>query len=494
MQSASDMTATETRKSMASYWQDHGQATVEMMMLDENAATIAEREALEVLGMLPNIEGMSVVELGAGIGRFTQYLAPKVAHLEAYDFMQNFIDKNRELNGHHGNVEFGVADVTKLNLSQNRFDFIFSNWLFMYLDDSEVAGVFRKVLDWLRPDGYFFFRESCFHKSGSVARTDNPTRYRTPQQYNELLLEAAAGKGCKFSLLYARPSRTYISYKQNRNQMCWLVQKVPAVADEVRRQRKSERLFSEESIGKLEKIFGKSFLSNGGISSTRELCDKLGVKSGERVLDVGCGLGDTSMYLVQEYGANVIGIDISAPMISIALQRANQLSVPNVLFEVADIETYALYEESSFDVIYSRDVLQYVGAKDKVLAKYYKWLKPGGRLLISDYCVQSGESQEQTGLDSFWSRRPHRLCTVEDFASMLTQNRFATLATEDITPWCQQITMMELDVLEKNKKLFVDEFGEKRFELTKSNWRRRLAMCMNQELLWILFSAIKREE
>ncbi|PAA50503.1 hypothetical protein BOX15_Mlig000722g3 [Macrostomum lignano] len=60
--------------------------------------------------------------------------------------MQNFIDKNRELNGHHGNVEFGVADVTKLNLSQNRFDFIFSNWLFMYLDDSEVAGSSGKSL------------------------------------------------------------------------------------------------------------------------------------------------------------------------------------------------------------------------------------------------------------------------------------------------------------------------------------------------------------
>lgn len=46
-------------------------------------------------------------------------------------------------------------------------DFIFSNWLLMYLNDEELQSFVEKMLGWLRPGGFLFFRESCYHRSGN---------------------------------------------------------------------------------------------------------------------------------------------------------------------------------------------------------------------------------------------------------------------------------------------------------------------------------------
>lgn len=72
----------------------------------------------------------------------------------------------------------------------------------------------------------------------------------------------------------------------------------------------------------------------------------------QRVLDVGCGCGDTTLAI----GARVapgtaLGLDVSAPMVALARERAEGLA--NVSFVVADATTHAL-EARSFDVVFSR--------------------------------------------------------------------------------------------------------------------------------------------
>lgn len=52
--------------------------------------------------------------------RFTCHLLTKAKHVTAVDFMENFVEKNRQNNGHHSNASFIQADVTKLDLPKNR--------------------------------------------------------------------------------------------------------------------------------------------------------------------------------------------------------------------------------------------------------------------------------------------------------------------------------------------------------------------------------------
>ncbi|MEE6512844.1 hypothetical protein FKM82_020117, partial [Ascaphus truei] len=110
---------------MIQFWEEHSQnATVEEMMLDASARLISKEEKPEIISLLPCIDGLSVLELGAGIGRFTGHIAKLASHVTAVDFMQNFIDKNRKDNGYRGNITFVQADVTQLELPNQSFDFI----------------------------------------------------------------------------------------------------------------------------------------------------------------------------------------------------------------------------------------------------------------------------------------------------------------------------------------------------------------------------------
>lgn len=56
----------------------------------------------------------------------------------------------------------------------------------MYLSDEEVKKLAQNMLYWLRDGGHLFFRESCYHSSGDMKNSDNPTVYRTPVNYTDL--------------------------------------------------------------------------------------------------------------------------------------------------------------------------------------------------------------------------------------------------------------------------------------------------------------------
>jgi phosphoethanolamine N-methyltransferase len=148
---------------------------------------------LQILSLLPSYEGKSVLELGAGIGRFTGELAKTAGHVLAMDFIESVIKKNESINGHCKNVSFVCADVTSpdLVIEDNSIDLIFSNWLLMYLSDQEVEKLVRRMVKWLKVGGHIFFRESCFHQSGDSKRKVNPTHYREPKFYTKVRMSTS---------------------------------------------------------------------------------------------------------------------------------------------------------------------------------------------------------------------------------------------------------------------------------------------------------------
>lgn len=82
------------------------------------------------------------------------------------------------------------------------------------------------------------------------------------------------------------------------------------------------------------------------------------LKPGQKVLDVGCGIGGGDFYMAEDFGVEVVGIDLSINMISIALDRAIGRNC-SVEFEVADC-TKKTYPDGTFDVIYSRDTILHI--------------------------------------------------------------------------------------------------------------------------------------
>ncbi len=94
--------------------------------------------------------------------------------------------------------------------------------------------------------------------------------------------------------------------------------------------------------------------------------------NGECVLDLGCGYGYYSDYF-DSIGANAAGIDGSEKMIEIARER-----YPNLNFSVADIEKPLPFENESFDIVFSNQVLMDIENVDFVFSECNRVLKKGG--------------------------------------------------------------------------------------------------------------------
>ncbi|MEQ1784285.1 MAG: class I SAM-dependent methyltransferase, partial [Hyphomonadaceae bacterium] len=99
---------------------------------------------------------------------------------------------------------------------------------------------------------------------------------------------------------------------------------------------------------------------------------------GERVLDVGCGCGDTSLALANSVGptGHVLGVDVSAPMLIVARRRASALS--NLTFAEADASSASL--PGSFDLLYSRFGVMFFDAPVPAFRHLHKAMSPTGRL------------------------------------------------------------------------------------------------------------------
>uniref|UniRef100_A0A9J8BQM5 phosphoethanolamine N-methyltransferase n=1 Tax=Cyprinus carpio carpio TaxID=630221 RepID=A0A9J8BQM5_CYPCA len=477
------------RNMMTKFWKEHSKfATVEEMMLDSNAQELTQHELPEILSLLPSLAGSDVLELGAGIGRYTRHLIGKARHVTAVDFMEKFVEKNRKDNSHLGNAEFIQADVTKLDFAKHSFDVVFSNWLLMYLSDQELKSLAEKLLVWLRPGGYLFFRESCFHQSGDCKRVFNPTLYRSPAYYNHLMTSVLQDESEKtekkcygFDMVVNKTVQTYVKMKNNQNQLCWLMQKVRR--DVVQQHQGSFSTFQEfldnqqytrRGILRYEKMFGSGYVSTGGISTTKEFVDMLNLTAGQKVLDVGCGIGGGDFYMAKTFGVEVLGMDLSSNMVEIAMERAVKEKLPLVQFEVSDA-TKRKFPDSTFDVVYSRDTILHIRDKLDLFRKFYSWLKPGGKLLISDYCC--GEKPWSPAFQDYVNQRGYILYTPQRYGQFLSEVGFSDVHSEDRTEQFIQVIKAELQRAGEMKEEFIQEFSQEDYDAVINGWTKKLQRC-----------------
>ena len=121
---------------------------------------------------------------------------------------------------------------------------------------------------------------------------------------------------------------------------------------------------------------------------------KLGLKSGMRLLDVGCGWGGMVRHAAREYGVKALGVTLSAQQASWAQQAIAEAGLSG-LAEVRHLD-YRDVPETGFDAVSSIGLTEHIG-KDN-LPGYFAFLhgklKPGGRLL--NHCITRPDGTEPT--------------------------------------------------------------------------------------------------
>jgi ubiquinone/menaquinone biosynthesis C-methylase UbiE len=116
----------------------------------------------------------------------------------------------------------------------------------------------------------------------------------------------------------------------------------------------------------------------GGQDATRVLLEMCGLDATSRVLDVGCGPGNTACFIAEQYGAQVCGIDISEVMVAKANDRARKRDLTHkVEFRVADVFELP-FDDDLFDVAFVESVLTPLpGDKKQALAEMMRVVRPG---------------------------------------------------------------------------------------------------------------------
>ncbi|CAO2827093.1 unnamed protein product [Amaranthus hypochondriacus] len=192
--------------------------------------------------------------------------------------------------------------------------------------------------------------------------------------------------------------------------------------------------------------------------------------------------------MAENFDVEVVGIDLSVNMISFALERAIGLKCA-VEFEVADC-TKKTFPENSFDVIYSRDTILHIQDKPGLFRSFYKWLKPGGKVLISDYCKSAGPPSPEFAM--YIKQRGYDLHDVEAYGQMLREAGFGEVIADDRTNQFIQVLQKELDTLEKEKEDFIHDFSKEDYNDIVSGWKAKLTRSSVGEQRWGLFIALKK--
>jgi len=116
----------------------------------------------------------------------------------------------------------------------------------------------------------------------------------------------------------------------------------------------------------------------GGEALTRKAIEKAKLPRGARVLDAGCGEGDTVALLVEHFGFEATGVDLSNKLIDKGKARHPGLDLRRMEAEFLD------FESRTFDAVIMECSLSVFRLQEDALFEAYCLLKPGGKLIITD--------------------------------------------------------------------------------------------------------------
>jgi MPBQ/MSBQ methyltransferase len=180
-----------------------------------------------------------------------------------------------------------------------------------------------------------------------------------------------------------------------------------------------------------EDLYPVDQLHAGGAPSTRHVLDALGVSAGQRLLDVGCGIGGPAR-LAAERGAEVTGVDLTEDFVTAASELTARVGLAErATFVTAPGETLPL-EDASFDVALMVHVGMNVPDKQAVFTEVHRVLRPGARFGVYEQ-VRTGEGDLPYPMPWAVDARSSFVEPVDAYAAYLEDAGFTVEEVEDRT-------------------------------------------------------------
>jgi len=171
------------------------------------------------------------------------------------------------------------------------------------------------------------------------------------------------------------------------------------------------------------------------INKNQLLYDKAKIKPSDRVLDAGCGIGGSSIWMAKKFNNHATGVTISGKQVDYASQQAKKNKVDDRVNFVKTNFCQTPFEDASFDVVWAAESVCHTQYKGNFLREAYRLLRPGGRLVYCDAFMmqrQFNQTQWQTMLDFFNGWAVPNLCYCDEFEQLLKENNFKNIELDYI--------------------------------------------------------------
>ena len=172
------------------------------------------------------------------------------------------------------------------------------------------------------------------------------------------------------------------------------------------------------------------------IKEMEVLANIVEISKDDIVLDAGCGVGGSSIYMAEHFGCQVYGITLSEQQVKKASTAATQRNVNHLAnFQKADFHQTP-FEDNSFDVIWFLESFCHSDDFQTLVKEVYRILKPNGRIIIADgfSSKPAFSKKEKSTMDNWLNNWAiDHLATSQSVLDALKNTKFSNIAMEDYT-------------------------------------------------------------